>query len=708
MSTPTPYDVAASPPATAPTLDVLPHRALQAPRTSVAGRAALCLALLVGYFAACAGVIALLAHLTVQALLLRGGGFLGSKLAILTCVVGLAITRAVLAVERRSGGDEDGVLVSRADEPDLWALVDDVARELDVPAPDDLRLVDDVDAFVHQDTRLLGLVGGRRHLGLGVGLLQALTVDQLRGVIGHELGHYAGGETRLAPLVYRARQTLVRTTENLGSRSLIGRLFGAYEGLYQRVSLAVCRRQELRADSGAVRVVGRATHALGLARVRAAARAWSFYVDSYVVPLWQSGTAPADLYIGFRAFLDDDVRREQLQEIAVAVDGEAADPYDSHPSPAERLAAMQRVPDRPPPGDIRPARTLLREVQNLERRLTDTVSSRVLALLPAERYDLSGPLDPEPYVSGFAHDLAALSEATAAVDGQGQPAGVGRALTLLEAGRGDELVTALTGDRRRLPDAARAERLRALVTGPLAVASACALAGTGRAHWAASWARPVRLVGPVGEDVSLSTRLEQALDADGAGALRSLLTEFGVPLEDIRLPVQVPRQCGERQPVAAATGDYAGAGEGPLGDVLAVWPGLARGRARFDGYVTTDLLVLVRQPRTWRDDIARALSEVYRVGSGRVREAAHARVRCVLATPLRDLQASPGAIVLRWDDLRSVRLTGHWDKAWVLRIGGQPKPCDRLLAEDDGLAGDVRSTAQLLRRLVGDRLDSKH
>jgi hypothetical protein len=44
-------------------------------------------------------------------------------------------------------------------------------------------------------------------LGIGVGLLAVLRVDELRAVLGHELGHLGGGDTRFGPVVYRAKES---------------------------------------------------------------------------------------------------------------------------------------------------------------------------------------------------------------------------------------------------------------------------------------------------------------------------------------------------------------------------------------------------------------------------------------------------------------------------------------------------------------------
>jgi Zn-dependent protease with chaperone function len=357
--------------------------------------------MLVGYFVLAVALVVGLGLLALKAVKQAGTAAIGLKLGLIAGVVAVAVLRAAFVVERRGDDAPDGVLVSRQDEPELWALVDEVSAELGVQAPDDLRLVEDANAFVHQDTRLLGLVGGRRHMGIGLPLLHVLTVDQLRGVVGHELGHYAGGDTRVSALVHRAGATVARTSEHLAPQSFLGRLFAAYARLYARVSLRVRRRQELRADAGSVRVVGREAHVRALVEVRAAAAAWDFLVSRYVRPLWQTGAAPQDLYAGYRRLLADPTRRSQLDEVRTsATQEEADDPYDSHPSLAAWVEHVGQLPDRDAPGDDRPARALLRDAPAAERQVTDALNVRVLGALPQDRYSLDVEvLDPDPYTA---------------------------------------------------------------------------------------------------------------------------------------------------------------------------------------------------------------------------------------------------------------------------------------------------------------------
>lgn len=306
-------------------------------------------------------------------------------------------------VERRGDDAPDGVLVTRQDEPELWALVDEVSIELGVPAPDDLRLVADVNAFVHQDTRLLGLVGGRRHMGIGLPLLHVLTVDQLRGVIGHELGHYAGGDTRVSALVHRAGATVARTSQHLGRGSLLSRLFAAYARLYRGVSLKIRRRQELRADAGSVRVVGREAHVRALVEARAAAAAWDFFVSRAtwcrcggpepapgpVRPLppparraEPAGPARGGPGLGSAGGLRQPVRLAPVTGRTGAARAAAAGPGRARGRPARADAAPRRAGRRA-----------------AGRR---RVSSRVVGALPQDRSDLDVEvLDPDPYAAGL-------------------------------------------------------------------------------------------------------------------------------------------------------------------------------------------------------------------------------------------------------------------------------------------------------------------
>ena len=56
-------------------------------------------------------------------------------------------------------------------------------------------------------------------MGLGLPLMQGLTVSQLRAVLAHEFGHFHGGDTKLGPWVYKTRGAIGRTLMGLSGHS---------------------------------------------------------------------------------------------------------------------------------------------------------------------------------------------------------------------------------------------------------------------------------------------------------------------------------------------------------------------------------------------------------------------------------------------------------------------------------------------------------
>ena len=75
--------------------------------------------------------------------------------------------------------------------------------------PDDVYLTLEANAAVTQASR------SRRVLIIGVPLLHILSERELRGVIAHEFGHYSGGDTKLGPWIFRTRETIIRTVQQL-------------------------------------------------------------------------------------------------------------------------------------------------------------------------------------------------------------------------------------------------------------------------------------------------------------------------------------------------------------------------------------------------------------------------------------------------------------------------------------------------------------
>ena len=136
-------------------------------------RAAISVVMLAGFYLLAVGIIGALAAATYWAFQEGVIGAAVGKLAYLTGVIALGLIVALWKVFRAKPEPPEGVALAPSEAPELFSTVADLAGEVGTRAPDEIRLIGDVNAAVAEDSRLFGLIGGRRYLYLGLPLLQA-------------------------------------------------------------------------------------------------------------------------------------------------------------------------------------------------------------------------------------------------------------------------------------------------------------------------------------------------------------------------------------------------------------------------------------------------------------------------------------------------------------------------------------------------------
>jgi Zn-dependent protease with chaperone function len=483
--------------------------------TTTTLRAALAIALLIGFYALVAVVIAATAAFDVLAVRHPNAGAI--KVAALATLAAVALLRALLVMGRRPDTQEYGFAMSHADEPALWNEVAGLAARVGTAPPDEIRLVPDVNAAVSEDTRLMGLFAVKRTMYIGLPLLATLSVTELRGVLGHELGHYSGSHTRLGAPTYRGRVALIKAIGGLRRHPILQRIFIVYATLYFRVSQAVSRRQEFEADEFAVQISGRPATASALNKVHVAGAAWQHYLESYVSLGGAAQATPLDLFGGFRALLAAQSRRF-AEEAAAAHE---RSPYDSHPSLPERLSAIARLPEPHIQPDARPAVVLLHDpaaAEQLAERAMWTPEALRLPSLSWEEIVARGV-----YASANAEAVADLLVGAQRLTGWPDPT-LGGALAVLAQGDIERLGVELRNLGWQGADT------RAMVSNVVTGALQGVFVETGRARWTLSWSGPVRLLDDQGNDVQLTEISQQVVvDPRAVHTLRTLLARYGIP-----------------------------------------------------------------------------------------------------------------------------------------------------------------------------------
>lgn len=221
----------------------------------------------------------------------------------------------------RHGEGDDGLEVTPADQPELFAFLHKLADRAGAPRPHRVFLSARVNAAVFYDLSLLNLVfPSRKNLEIGLGLVNALTLGELRAVLAHEFGHFAQRSMAVGRWVYVAQQIaghLVARRDKLDDflaalsrfdirlawvgwllNLIVWSIRSLVDSAFQLVLLmqrALSREMEMNADLVAVSLTGSDALIHALHRLQAADDAWSRAVN-FTFGEKQQGRRVRDLF----------------------------------------------------------------------------------------------------------------------------------------------------------------------------------------------------------------------------------------------------------------------------------------------------------------------------------------------------------------------------------------------------------------------------
>ncbi len=445
---------------------------------------------------------------------LGGGGPLIAKLLVLPVLA--AIWYGIKDVRSLKVGPTEGIELTGAEHPKLWAEVNRLAEAAETAPPQRIVLVPEVNAAVTE-------AAGVRELLIGLPLVGGMNVGELRSVIAHELGHFAGGDTAKSARTMRRVYALYALPARAG---FITRWFlVAYAKLYAYAAGPASRDMERAADQVAVRVAGPKVAADAMRTMARLDAAWAV-LNHHFVGLFPLAGKRASLVEGMHHLMA--TNSEELGAIATeALTEERTSGAMTHPTLAERIATFEAAHARgegaqPLPGGEAPAAELI--AGGLEWLGTHE-QQLFVQQLPLTTWD---DVVTQAGRESIGADAVRCSEALAA-------AGVGSgtlsdAVALLEtadlppAGR---LGALLTGGDADEADEAASYVLSTLVINALLV--------NGKARFEARWDAPERLVSMEGDPIDIEALVDAAVEDGGGVALRAWLTERGV---DLAAPVR--------------------------------------------------------------------------------------------------------------------------------------------------------------------------
>jgi len=372
------------------------------------------------------------------------------------------LVRGLFLVRHQS--PDDLLEVSPASEPALFAFLHRLADETGAPRPHRVFLSARVNAGVFYDLSFFNLlIPSKKNLELGLGLVNALSLDELKAVLAHEYGHFAQRSMAVGRWVYLARQIAGHVVASRGAfDNLLAFISSidlrvAWIGWIMRVFVwairavldtvlrvavlaqrALGREMELQADRVAVSVSGSDSLIHALHRLGPADEAWGNALP-FVDEEWRAGRAVGDLFaiqdailahlrtiLGEADFGATPVRPDHRPERHRVFDSELAQPprmWMTHPPNREREDSAKQL-YVPSTLDERSAWTLFRDPEATRREVT----TLFLSLL---RKDAAGKITlPEKPVAPLTESLARLEErwSRASLDPRYRGAYLGRAV----------------------------------------------------------------------------------------------------------------------------------------------------------------------------------------------------------------------------------------------------------------------------------------
>jgi Zn-dependent protease with chaperone function len=251
-------------------------------------------------------------------------------------------TLASLIVKNDPGASS--VLLKRDDAPLLWKTVDDITAKIKAPRVDEIRVDAEFNASAAQWPRF-GLLGKVRNiLTIGSPLMMSLNTQELKGVIGHEMGHFAGDHGKKTGFVYRSAMIFQNLYNNMNGESgsggfMLRRIVNWFFPRLEQLAMPLSRKNEFEADRAEVLISGTDSFASAFYKMNTAGT-W-FYKNLYEEVLRRKPENPLE-WLEHR--LSSPVPQLIYKESIEKAIQSQTEPGDTHPSMTERLQAQGYQP----------------------------------------------------------------------------------------------------------------------------------------------------------------------------------------------------------------------------------------------------------------------------------------------------------------------------------------------------------------------------
>lgn len=234
--------------------------------------------------------------------------------------------------------------VSEQEAPELWRVIRASAERLHTAPPDHILIGMQLNFYVtelavkHDSGRAAG-----RTLYLSYPLLKMLAPDEVTAIIGHELGHFIGRDTRMTrefyPMKYKIHGTMMTLAQSGWAAWPSLEFLSFFNGCFEQTVQAASRQRELLADQAGAQLTSPQIQARALVRLHIMLEAFNRGITENL-----KLNVPNPLDVPVHSVIQSQLLKESAFWSKL-FDQELPHPLDSHPSLQVRLAGLGQAYD---------------------------------------------------------------------------------------------------------------------------------------------------------------------------------------------------------------------------------------------------------------------------------------------------------------------------------------------------------------------------
>ncbi len=335
---------------------------------------------LVLFYAAIPFVIAGMLGLTALLvyLIFLGGRIPIKLVAIIVVVGGVGAWSVFKSLFARPASGAFGLPKSAADCPRIHELLGEVARRVDTDPVDEVFIAPGSAVGVHQEGRgPFGVFGvKRRVLTLGLSTVRFLSVGELKAILAHEYAHFSHKDTFYGRFIYQVHLSIESALWGMrssgGTISYVNPFYWflwLYYKSYSLLAAGYSRSREFLADRMAATLYGADQFTRALTKVCTDGTLFEMTVYDHISQLLAEQKAFINMYQAFQEYRDEQIPREEREQLYQKLLAERGSLFASHPTFAERIEAVRALAPAAAPDD-RPALELFEQPEAVEKEMT--------------------------------------------------------------------------------------------------------------------------------------------------------------------------------------------------------------------------------------------------------------------------------------------------------------------------------------------------